>query len=85
VIRAHVQNNALITSPRYQGHGGHPLIFSSALKAELEATSEVKQGLRQVFGAHRCEVTEVEFDDPLVGLDINTPEDYEEARSRYGE
>ena len=84
VIRSHVENDALITSPRYEGHGGHPLIFSAALKAELEAITEEKQGIREVFQAHRHEVVEVPIDDPMVRLDLNSPEDYEVARRRYG-
>lgn len=84
LIQAHLDSNALITSPRIQGHGGHPLIFSSSLKGDLERISEHRQGLRQVFQAHSGHITEVEFDDPLVRLDINTPEDYEAAKKRYG-
>ena len=84
LISAHLESDSLITSPRYQGHGGHPLIFSSSLKDELERISEQRQGLREVFQAHRGHISEVELDDPLVRLDINTPEDYEAAKSRYG-
>ena len=29
VIESHVERDALITSPRYQGRGGHPLVFSA--------------------------------------------------------
>ena len=85
VIRAHVENNAVITSPRYRGHGGHPLIFSASLKSELESISEENEGIREVFRRHGDQVTEVQIDDPLVRLDLNTPEAYEEARVLYGE
>ena len=85
VVRAHVENNAVITSPRYRGHGGHPLIFSASLKSELESITEENQGIREVFRRHGDQVTEVPIDDPLVRLDLNTPEDYEEARALYGE
>ena len=84
VVQAHLANDALITSPRYQGHGGHPLIFSAALKEELGRISEEKQGIREVFEAHRNEVFEVEIDDPIIRLDLNTPEAYEQARRQYG-
>ena len=84
VLRAHRNGDALITSPRFQCHGGHPLVFSVSLKGELERISEGRQGIREVFEAHRGQVLEVELDDPLVRLDINTPEEYEEARARYG-
>ena len=84
VVNAHVENDALITSPRYRGHGGHPLIFSASLKPELEIISEETQGVREVFRRHSDQVTEVPIDDPLIRLDLNTPEHYEEARLLYG-
>ena len=84
IIAAHRQNNALITSPRYRGRGGHPLILSSRLKDEIGGISEEKQGIREVFEAHRSKITEVEVDDPVIRLDLNTPEDYREAKERYG-
>ena len=84
VIQAHVGNNALITSPRFQGRGAHPLIFSASLIGELERISEDRQGVREVLQAHRHEVTEVGIADPLVRLDLNTPEAFEEAKKLYG-
>ena len=84
VIQAHVENGAVITSPRYEGHGGHPLIFSAGLKSELASITEEAEGIREVFRRHNDKVTEVMIDDPLVRLDLNTPEDYEKARERYG-
>ena len=84
VIAAHIQNDGLITSPRYRGHGGHPLLFSARLRDELQAITEEKQGVREVVQAHLAEVNEVKIDDPVVRLDINSPEEYEEARERYG-
>jgi CTP:molybdopterin cytidylyltransferase MocA len=84
IIAAHRQSDALITSPRYRGRGGHPLILSSRLKDEIGGISEEKQGIREVFEAHRGEITEVEVDDPVIRLDLNTPEDYREAKERYG-
>jgi len=85
VIHTHTTAGASITSPRYAGRGGHPLAFSARLKGELEAVSEVTQGVRQVLEAHSAEVQELSIDDPLVRLDINSPEAYEEARALYGE
>ena len=84
VIKAHVENDGLITSPRYQGHGGHPLIFSASLKQELENITEENLGLREVFQAHRAEVFDVIIDDPILRLDLNTPEAYAEAKKRHG-
>ena len=84
VIEWHIEKGALITSPRYQGRGGHPLMFSATLRGELESITDEGQGVREVFDVHRGEVNEVMFDDPIVRLDLNTPEEYVAARAKYG-
>ena len=84
VIESHISNGALITSPRYEGRGGHPLLFSATLRGELESITDEGQGVREVFDVHRGEVNKVAFDDPIVRLDLNTPEEYESARAKYG-
>ena len=84
IIESHVDKDALITSPRFQGRGGHPLVFSATLRGELESITDEGQGVREVFDVHRGEVNGVAFDDPIVRLDLNTREEYEAARSKYG-
>ena len=82
VVRAHIAGGALITSPRYEGHGGHPLIFAASLRDELSHITEERQGIREVFQAHRNSVQEYALDDPMIRLDLNTPEAYEDAVRR---
>ncbi|MCY4528101.1 MAG: nucleotidyltransferase family protein [Chloroflexi bacterium] len=84
VVESHVENDALITSPRHRGRGGHPLVFSASLRGELESITDEGQGVREVFDVHRGEVNEVVFDDPVIRLDLNTPEEYEAAKAKYG-
>ena len=84
VVDSHVRTGALITSPRYGGRGGHPLIFSAALREELAAITEEGEGVRAVFRAHADDVNEVHIDDAVIRLDLNTPEDYRQAKARYG-
>ena len=84
VVRAHVSAGGLLTSPRYRGRGGHPLMFSIRLLPELKLISEENHGLREVFERHRSGITEVHFDDPMVRLDLNTPEAYHIAYETYG-
>ena len=84
VIRAHLDTGAVITSPRYRGRGGHPLVFSAELLPELERITEERQGIREVFEAHRGDVLEVHLDDPMLRLDLNTPEAYQAAHARWG-
>ena len=54
------------------------------IKDELESISEERHGIREVFRVHRSDVNQVPIDDPIVGLDLNTPQQYEDARTRYG-
>ena len=82
-LASHLDSGALITSPRRNGRGGHPIVFSPALRTELDAITEEEQGIRQVFRAHRGEVNEIEIDDPAIHLDLNTEEDYKRARTLY--
>ncbi len=84
VIAAHHSSGALITSPRYKGHGGHPLIFDASLRDALAQISEERQGIREVFEANRSGVYEFVMDDPMIRLDLNTPDTYEAALRRYG-
>ena len=82
VVDSHLRASALVTSPRYRGRGGHPLIFSAALREELEAITEEGQGVRAVFRAHAADVNEVHIDDAVIRLDLNTPDDYRQAQAR---
>ena len=82
-VAAHLDRGAVITSPRRNGRGGHPIVFSPALRGELNDITEEEQGIRKVFRAHRGEVNEVEIDDPIIHLDLNTEEDYRRARILY--
>lgn len=83
VIQSHLESGALITSPRRQGRGGHPVIFSGALRAEMERISEESEGLRAVFRAHDSQVNAVQIDDPRIRLDLNTYGEYERAKISY--
>ena len=82
VLQAHACSGALITAPRHRGRGGHPVVFAAPLLPELSRISEQRQGVREVYEAHRDDVHRVEIDDPVVRLDLNTPEDYTAALER---
>ncbi len=83
VLESHLSSGAPITSPRFQGHGGHPLVFDGTLRDELVAVSEEKQGIREVFQRHQARMNSVVFDSEIVRLDLNTPEAYEAALNQY--
>ena len=84
ILTNHKSTNSLISSPRFENKGGHPIVLSASMKDELLDISEDTQGLRQIFEKYRGDLNEVIFNDPLVRLDINTYEEYEAAIDKYG-
>ena len=84
IVVSHFKTGALITSPRYQGKGGHPVIFSSALRDQILNICEQKNGLREVFEKNRHRINEVKMSDYRVRLDLNTEQDYLSAFSVDG-
>jgi molybdenum cofactor cytidylyltransferase len=73
--------NTWAVIPEFSAQHGHPyLIGREMIEAFLRvpATSSA----REVEHAHRDHIQYVKVDDPLVGLNINTPEDYRGLLSR---
>lgn len=85
VLEAHHRGHASISIPRYQSRGGHPLVFDAKLVPELQQVQEETQGIRQVVRRHESKISWVEMDTPLVRVDLNTPEAYEEAKVLFEE
>jgi molybdenum cofactor cytidylyltransferase len=75
LLQAHARAQARITLPVHDGRRGHPVIFDASLLPELRAIDEASQGIRAVLERHAADVQEVPIDDPIVHLDVNTPED----------
>ena len=73
----------MVTSPRYSGHGGHPLFFDASLLQELSDISEDREGVREIMKRYDAEMNRVYFDNPIVRFDLNTPDDYKAALSTY--
>jgi molybdenum cofactor cytidylyltransferase len=85
VLRLHTDFGADVTSPGFDGHGGHPLVFDAKLRPELAAITEEDEGVRQIFRKSEIDHHRVKFDSAIVRLDINTPEAYEDALASYTE
>ena len=79
LLRHHVESKGLITIPTYAGKGGHPIAVDSALLPELQCISEETLGIKSVVRAHQDGTFRVEMAIAEVLLDLNTPEEYEEA------
>lgn len=72
-----------ITRPVHNGHRGHPIVVSGRLREELMNASDASEGLHGVLAAHANESAEVDAGE-LGDLGFNTPDEYLEARRRFG-
>lgn len=83
LVELHRRSGSLITIPAHEGRRGHPPVLAGSLLPELREVKEETQGLRAVIERHAEEVRELPFETPAVLLDLNRPEDYQEARASY--
>ena len=67
-----------IVLPSYQGHRGHPVIFSSSLYEEL-LRAPLETGARAVVWAHADQVAEFLTDEEGCVLNINDPDSLQKA------
>tara|TARA_B100001146_G_C15981350_1_gene348495 strand:+ start:35 stop:649 length:615 start_codon:yes stop_codon:yes gene_type:complete len=81
LLNSHRSSDAMITHPSYQGRGGHPLIFDKILFEEISKIDEKSEGIRSVVKKYLHRINVMQVDDPIVRVDINTPEDYSYALS----
>lgn len=84
LLQRHAEAGAMLSMPAQGGRRGHPPVFSAALRSELLSITEANQGLREVVQRHVPEIVHVEFDTPLVLVNLNTREDYARARRLLG-
>jgi CTP:molybdopterin cytidylyltransferase MocA len=82
LIDSHKEQSSA-TLPASAGRHGHPVIVSGRLRTEMMEASEEGHGLDGVLKAHAGELADAPFDDTCF-IDLNTPEDYEAARRRFG-
>ncbi|MFB2768023.1 NTP transferase domain-containing protein [Pelatocladus sp. BLCC-F211] len=83
LLQAHKYHSAFITAPIYKSKIGHPLLFAKEMRSHLENIHEETLGLRQVLQNFYSFICKVDFNDPAVTLDINTPEEYVKAASIF--
>lgn len=73
------RGGAEIVQPSYRGKAGHPVVMRGALLTELAQVADASLGLRGVLDAHPPLLVEMD-DEPVVRLDLDTPDTLEEAR-----
>jgi len=78
VLSSYGHGGKQIVIARHQGRRGHPVIFDRSVFDELMHTPDA-EGARAVVNADPSRVSYVDIDDPGVVLDLDTPEDVEQA------
>jgi molybdenum cofactor cytidylyltransferase len=69
--------------PSYEGHGGHPVVLAGHVLPLLLDADDVTLGLRGVLKQHPPLRIEMD-DEPVVALDLDTPDRLPLARSLLG-
>lgn len=77
------ETGALIVCPAYRGQRTSPALFARPLFRELAGVTG-DQGGRALILRHPDSVETVEVEDPDLLADVDTPEEYERLRARYG-
>jgi len=85
LVEIHQQAENLISVPSFEGKRGHPPVLDGWLLPDLRTVRERTQGIRALIERYEASVVEIPFDSDVVLLDINSLDEYEEARERYFE
>ncbi len=80
MMTAHGETHAPMVVPSIDHRRGHPALFDASLLPELLAVTEEREGLREVVTLHAGEIHYVNVTNPIVRVNLNSPEDYEAAR-----
>jgi molybdenum cofactor cytidylyltransferase len=73
-----LQAGADMAAPVYQGQRGHPVGFSHAMRAGLEAL-DGDRGARTLLEQHAARLSLFEVNDPGCLADVDTPDDLRAA------
>ena len=83
-IKEHETARMPISSPRYKGKGGHPVLFANTLKDELLEITDETLGLKPVFENYRSHLNRIDFQTDQVRLDLNDYESYLQGYELFG-
>lgn len=76
-----LESNGDIVIPRYKGKKGHPALFDSKLIEEILSWADTEILRNYIHGKEQVIIVDV--DDPGIGMDVDTAEDYEMIKCYY--
>tara|TARA_B100001013_G_C24519608_1_gene406381 strand:+ start:190 stop:786 length:597 start_codon:yes stop_codon:yes gene_type:complete len=83
ILTSHKSTDKLITYPTYRNKGGHPIIFNSELRSDLNDINETNEGLREITHKYAHTTNLVPFDNIIVTLDLNSPQNFRDALALF--
>ena len=79
ILQTHRAGDCSVTIPTCGGKGGHPIALSAGLLDELRVIDEQSQGVKAVVQRRPDSVNRFPLENPEILLDLNTPEQYQQA------
>lgn len=83
LLECSAQNRDSVCQPEFGGHGRHPVLLPPRAFRELRRTRA--RTLKAFLKQTSCPLVKCPMADPGLGLDLDTPEDYKQAKSRLNE
>ena len=80
ILECFGQNRNAVCQPEFGGHAGHPVLLPSPAFAELRTTQT--ETLKDFLKQMPCPLVKRSIEDPGLALDLDTPEDYKQAKIR---
>jgi CTP:molybdopterin cytidylyltransferase MocA len=84
VIAEWRRTRAPIVRPANGERHGHPVVFDASVFQDLR-DADPSVGAKAVFAKHRLRIVNVEVNDPGAFEDIDTPEQYDDLRSKMSD
>lgn len=76
LIQSLQNSNSLIAMPVYKEKRGHPILLSTKIYSDLLTIKEDTFGIRNIIQKYENHILEVSTNNPVISLNINTPENY---------
>jgi molybdenum cofactor cytidylyltransferase len=82
LLEAYDSGMGKIVFPAFLGKRGHPPLVDASYRNEILSYSG-EGGLRAIFRNHEDQSIQIEVDDEMILLDLDTPADYETLAARF--
>lgn len=83
LLAFHAEHPQAVCQPAFGGHRWHPVVLPREVFESLKLTRA--ETLKDFLKLNAAPVVQLSVDDPALSLDLDTPEDYKEAVTRFGE